>query len=50
MYTYEQIYPLYRNLYFALGEKDAAAVSLGEVLPQLRGIASIARTSDRSDE
>jgi L-ribulokinase len=48
--TYEQIYPLYRNLYFALGEKDAAAVPLGEVLPQLRRIASIVRTSDRSGE
>ncbi len=38
--VYEQLYPLYRDIYFALGKKDAAAVPLGEILPQLRNIAA----------
>jgi len=42
---YQQLYPLYRKLYFALGSSDAPAVSLGEVLPELRRIASETRTS-----
>lgn len=42
---YEQLYHLYRRLYFALGSKDAASVPLGDVLPELRRIASLSRTS-----
>ncbi len=42
--VYKQIYPLYRNVYFALGQKDAAAVSLGKILPQLRNIAASIRS------
>lgn len=40
---YELLYQLYRKLYFALGMRNAEAVPLGEVLPQLRRIAQQAR-------
>ena len=40
---YEQLYPLYRDTYFALGQKDADAVPLGNMLPMLRQIAAGAR-------
>jgi L-ribulokinase len=40
---YEQLYQLYRRVYFALGTRDAQAVPLGEVLPELRRIAKQAR-------
>jgi L-ribulokinase len=36
---YEKIYALYRKVYFALGTRTAEAVPLGEILPELRGIA-----------
>jgi L-ribulokinase len=38
--VYERLYPLYRDLYFALGRKNADAVPLGRVLPELRKIAA----------
>jgi L-ribulokinase len=38
--VYERLYPLYRDVYFALGHRDAAAVALGRVLPELRKIAA----------
>jgi L-ribulokinase len=38
--VYEQLYPLYRDVYFALGKRDAAPASLGKVLPELRKIAA----------
>jgi len=38
--VYEGIYRLYRDVYFALGTRDAAAVALGRVLPELRRIAA----------
>jgi L-ribulokinase len=38
--VYEQLYPLYRDLYFALGKRDAAPAALGDVLPELRRIAA----------
>ncbi|HTF61512.1 MAG TPA: ribulokinase [Edaphobacter sp.] len=40
---YEELYQLYRKLYFALGFREAQAVPLGDVLPQLRAIAQKAR-------
>ena len=40
---YERLYPLYRDVYFALGRRDAKAVSLGRVLPELRKIAAEVR-------
>ncbi|HWT66709.1 MAG TPA: ribulokinase, partial [Terracidiphilus sp.] len=40
--VYEQLYALYRDVYFALGQRDAAPVALGRVLPELRRIAAAA--------
>jgi len=40
---YELLYHLYRKFYFALGTRNAEAVPLGDVLPQLRQIAQQAR-------
>jgi L-ribulokinase len=37
--VYAELYPLYRKLYFALGRREADAVALGDVLPELRRIA-----------
>jgi L-ribulokinase len=41
--VYEQLYRLYRDVYFALGTRDAAPAALGKVLPELRKIAAEAR-------
>jgi L-ribulokinase len=41
--VYNELYPLYRNAYFALGQPNAEAVPLGMLLPELRRIASAAR-------
>jgi L-ribulokinase len=38
--TYNSLFELYRKLYFGLGKRDAEAVSIGDVLPQLRKIAA----------
>jgi L-ribulokinase len=38
--VYEQLYPLYRDVYFALGTRDAKPAALGKVLPELRKIAA----------
>jgi L-ribulokinase len=37
---YDRLYRLYRDLYFALGKRDAHAIPLGGVLPELRKIAA----------
>jgi L-ribulokinase len=44
--VYEKLYPIYRDVYFALGRRDAAPVALGRVLPELRRIASEAHLAD----
>jgi L-ribulokinase len=41
--VYEDLYGMYRELYFALGKADAPAAALGRVLPTLRRIAASAR-------
>jgi len=41
--VYNELYPLYRKAYFALGQPDAAATPLGMLLPELRRIAAAAR-------
>jgi L-ribulokinase len=41
--VYEELYGLYRELYFGLGKSDASAVSVGHVLPTLRRVAAAAR-------
>jgi len=38
--VYEQLYQLYRSVYFGLGTRNAAPVALGAVLPELRKIAA----------
>jgi L-ribulokinase len=37
---YERLFAHYKNVYFALGTRSARAVALGDVLPDLRKIAS----------
>ena len=37
---YERLFALYRKVYFALGTRSAQAIALGDVLPELRKIAS----------
>jgi L-ribulokinase len=41
--TYEELYTLYRELYFAFGSSNAPATSAGSVLPTLRRVAAAAR-------
>ena len=43
--VYEELYQLYRDVYFALGKRDADPTALGRVLPELRRIAALARTA-----
>jgi L-ribulokinase len=41
--VYESLYRLYRDVYFALGSRDAKPLALGKVLPELRRIAAEVR-------
>jgi L-ribulokinase len=41
--TYGKLYPLYRELYFSLGNPTSPAVQLGHILPRLRQIAASTR-------
>lgn len=43
--TYDRLYALYRALYFAFGDPEAPAVSVGRVLPEIRRIASEVRAA-----
>ncbi len=38
--VYAELFPIFRNVYFAMGRKDAAPVEIGGVLPALRRIAA----------
>ena len=38
--VYEELYQLYRKVYFAFGQRDGPAVELGDVLPKLIEIRS----------
>jgi L-ribulokinase len=40
---YQQLYPLYRKLYFGLGVPGSDAVAIGDVLPSLRRLAAQVR-------
>ena len=46
--TYQELYALYRSLYFAFGERKSAAVAIGAILPQLRAIAAQAQGAKRA--
>ena len=41
--VYDEIFPLYRKLYFSLGSKHSAGVNIGDVLPALRNISQRVR-------
>jgi len=41
--VYEELYPLYRKLYFSFGQRESAAVGIGEILPELRRVTAQAR-------
>jgi L-ribulokinase len=41
--AYEELYQIYKKLYFGFGHSQTAAISVGDVLPQLRHIAAAAR-------
>ena len=41
--VYEELYTLYKKLYFGFGQPGASAASFGDVLPSLRRIAAVAR-------
>jgi L-ribulokinase len=43
---YEQLYGLYREIYFGLGERNAKPAALGRVLPDLRRIAAEVRKAN----
>jgi L-ribulokinase len=43
--TYDEIFPLYRKLYFGFGCKQSDGVALGDVLPTLRNVAERVRTT-----
>jgi len=43
--VYNELYPLYRDAYFALGTRSAAPAALGRILPELRKIAARVRKS-----
>lgn len=38
--TYQELFALYRKLYFAMGDPESAAIPVGDVLPALRAIAA----------
>jgi L-ribulokinase len=41
--VYEELFRIYKRLYFGMGMKKSEAVAMGDVLPQLRRIAARAR-------
>jgi L-ribulokinase len=41
--VYSELYPMYRKLYFSLGQRQSPAAAIGEILPGLRRIAAQAR-------
>jgi L-ribulokinase len=43
--VYEELYQLYRKLYFGFGRVGSDAIAVGDVLPSLRRIAAAARTA-----
>jgi L-ribulokinase len=43
--VYEELFPLYRDIYFGFGQKNSAAARFGEVLPKLRLIAAQTRSA-----
>ena len=48
--TYNELYALFKKLYFAFGERQSNAAALGDVLPELRRIAARARGGQRAGQ
>jgi len=48
--TYRELYPIFRQLYFALGERGSKTLELGTVLPELRRVSARARSLDISSD
>jgi L-ribulokinase len=46
--VYARLFPVFRRLYFAMGQKDSPAAALGDVLPLLREVAAEARRGGKS--
>ncbi|MGH9609892.1 MAG: ribulokinase, partial [Bryobacteraceae bacterium] len=44
--VYNELYPLYRRLYFSLGRRNSEPAELGAVLPELRRVAAHARQAE----
>jgi len=42
--VYDEIFPMFRDLYFAFGRPDGPPASVGAVLPRLRAIAERERS------
>jgi len=42
---YQRLFPMFRTLYFAMGEPRSPAVEIGGILPELRAIAAEVRAS-----
>jgi L-ribulokinase len=42
--VYQELYPHYRKLYFAFGQKDSAAANIGDVMPEIRRIGAEVRS------
>jgi L-ribulokinase len=45
---YDEMFRMYKRLYFALGAKKSEAVTIGDVLPRLRQIAAQVRNAQWS--
>ncbi len=43
--VYRELFPLYKKLYFALGQRESGAAEFGDVLPEIRKIAAEVRAS-----
>ena len=43
---YEKLFAMYRSLYFGFGQRNSAAVRIGNVLPELRAIAAGVRSQN----
>jgi L-ribulokinase len=41
--VYEELYALYRKLYFSFGQRQSTPAGMGDILPELRRIAAQAR-------
>jgi L-ribulokinase len=48
--VYDRLFPLFRDLYFAFGQKSSAPAGIGHVLPALRAVAEDVRREKRGRE